>query len=246
MAHIGLTPQSVNALGGYRVQGRGDEAAHRLLQDAKALQHAGAFAVVMEVVPSEVAAQVTRRCTSRRSASAPGRPATRRCSSGRTWPGCGRRQAGEVRQGVRGRRRRPARRRHPLRRRGPRRRVPVAGARVQLSVAPYRPHRRRRRLHRHRLPRQPGRGGAARRPGRPRVDAGRRGRAAALRDGVRRPAPTATHDLRWFTPAVEVDLCGHATLATTHVLHATGAPGPFAFHTRSGVLRTSVAPTAGS
>ena len=60
MAHIGLTPQSVNALGGYRVQGRGDEAAHKLLQDAKALQQAGAFAVVLEVVPSEVAAQVTR------------------------------------------------------------------------------------------------------------------------------------------------------------------------------------------
>jgi 3-methyl-2-oxobutanoate hydroxymethyltransferase len=63
MAHIGLTPQSVNALGGYRVQGRGDEAAHRLLQDAKALQHAGAFAVVLEVVPSEVAAQVTQALT---------------------------------------------------------------------------------------------------------------------------------------------------------------------------------------
>jgi 3-methyl-2-oxobutanoate hydroxymethyltransferase len=60
MAHIGLTPQSVNAFGGYRVQGRGDEAAHRLLQDAKALQHAGAFAIVLEVVPSEVAAEVTR------------------------------------------------------------------------------------------------------------------------------------------------------------------------------------------
>jgi 3-methyl-2-oxobutanoate hydroxymethyltransferase len=60
MAHIGLTPQSVHALGGYRVQGRGDEAAHRLMQAAKALQHAGAFAVVLEVVPSEVAAEVTR------------------------------------------------------------------------------------------------------------------------------------------------------------------------------------------
>jgi 3-methyl-2-oxobutanoate hydroxymethyltransferase len=59
MAHLGLTPQSVNAFGGYRVQGRGDEAAHRLLQDAKALQAAGAFAVVLEVVPSEVAAGVT-------------------------------------------------------------------------------------------------------------------------------------------------------------------------------------------
>jgi 3-methyl-2-oxobutanoate hydroxymethyltransferase len=60
MAHIGLTPQSVNALGGYRVQGRGDEAAHRLLLDAKAMQQAGAFAIVLEVVPSDVAAQVTR------------------------------------------------------------------------------------------------------------------------------------------------------------------------------------------
>lgn len=59
MAHIGLTPQSVNAFGGYRVQGRGDEGAHRLLQDAKALQQAGAFAVVMEVIPSDVAAAVT-------------------------------------------------------------------------------------------------------------------------------------------------------------------------------------------
>jgi 3-methyl-2-oxobutanoate hydroxymethyltransferase len=59
MAHIGLTPQSVHALGGYRVQGRGDENAHRLMQAAKALQQAGAFAVVLEVVPSEVAAQVT-------------------------------------------------------------------------------------------------------------------------------------------------------------------------------------------
>jgi 3-methyl-2-oxobutanoate hydroxymethyltransferase len=59
MAHIGLTPQSVHALGGYRVQGRGDEGAHRLMQAAKALQHAGAFAVVLEVVPSEVAAGVT-------------------------------------------------------------------------------------------------------------------------------------------------------------------------------------------
>jgi 3-methyl-2-oxobutanoate hydroxymethyltransferase len=60
MAHLGLTPQSVNVLGGYRVQGRGDEAAHRLMQDAKVLQQAGAFAVVLEVVPSEVATQVTR------------------------------------------------------------------------------------------------------------------------------------------------------------------------------------------
>lgn len=58
MAHLGLTPQSVNTLGGYRVQGRG-EAGQILLQDAKALQSAGAFAVVLELVPAELAAQVT-------------------------------------------------------------------------------------------------------------------------------------------------------------------------------------------
>ncbi|MEC4017857.1 3-methyl-2-oxobutanoate hydroxymethyltransferase [Streptomyces sp. H27-D2] len=60
MSHLGLTPQSVHALGGYRVQGRGDEAAHRMLRDAKAAQDAGAFAVVLELVPAELAAEVTR------------------------------------------------------------------------------------------------------------------------------------------------------------------------------------------
>ncbi|MFF1628835.1 3-methyl-2-oxobutanoate hydroxymethyltransferase [Streptomyces sp. NPDC058272] len=59
MAHIGLTPQSVNAMG-YRVQGRGEEAAHQLLRDAKSVQDAGAFAVVLELVPAELAAEVTR------------------------------------------------------------------------------------------------------------------------------------------------------------------------------------------
>ncbi len=48
------------------------------------------------------------------------------------------------------------------------------------------------------------------------------------------------YDLRWFTPAAEVRLCGHATLATTHVLATTGHTGPVAFHTRSGVLRAEV------
>ncbi|MCZ4123180.1 3-methyl-2-oxobutanoate hydroxymethyltransferase [Streptomyces sp. H39-S7] len=59
MSHLGLTPQSVNAMG-YRVQGRGDEAAHQLLRDAKAAQDAGAFAVVLELVPADLAAEVTR------------------------------------------------------------------------------------------------------------------------------------------------------------------------------------------
>ena len=59
MAHVGFTPQSEHALGGYRVQGRG-EAADRLVEDALALQRAGAFAVVLEMVPAPVAAQVTK------------------------------------------------------------------------------------------------------------------------------------------------------------------------------------------
>ena len=60
MAHIGFTPQSEHALGGYRVQGRGDTA-ERVLRDAEAVQEAGAFAVVMEMVPGDVAAQVTQK-----------------------------------------------------------------------------------------------------------------------------------------------------------------------------------------
>ncbi|GAA5138319.1 3-methyl-2-oxobutanoate hydroxymethyltransferase [Pseudonocardia adelaidensis] len=58
MAHLGFTPQSEHALGGYRVQGRG-EAADRLVADALALQAAGAFAVVLEMVPADVAKRVT-------------------------------------------------------------------------------------------------------------------------------------------------------------------------------------------
>jgi 3-methyl-2-oxobutanoate hydroxymethyltransferase len=59
MGHLGLTPQSVNQFGGYRVQGRSDEQAHRIVQDAKDLEAAGAFSVVLEAVPSEVGKEVT-------------------------------------------------------------------------------------------------------------------------------------------------------------------------------------------
>jgi 3-methyl-2-oxobutanoate hydroxymethyltransferase len=58
-AHIGLTPQSVHTLGGYRVQGRNDEAADRLIADARALQDAGAALVLMEAMPAAVARRVT-------------------------------------------------------------------------------------------------------------------------------------------------------------------------------------------
>ncbi len=60
MGHVGLTPQSVNALGGYRVQGKTPDAAEQLLRDARAVEAAGAFAVVLEAVPRELAAQLTR------------------------------------------------------------------------------------------------------------------------------------------------------------------------------------------
>ncbi len=58
--HLGLTPQSVHQLGGYRVQGRGEAAAQRLRDDALALQQAGAALLVLEAVPRALAAQVTR------------------------------------------------------------------------------------------------------------------------------------------------------------------------------------------
>jgi 3-methyl-2-oxobutanoate hydroxymethyltransferase len=62
MAHIGFTPQSVNALGGFRVQGRGD-AAEQTIADAIAVAEAGAFSVVMEMVPAELATQITGKLT---------------------------------------------------------------------------------------------------------------------------------------------------------------------------------------
>jgi 3-methyl-2-oxobutanoate hydroxymethyltransferase len=59
MGHIGLTPQSVNPLGGFRVQGKTEEAGERLLRDARAVEAAGAFSIVLESIPRELAAQIT-------------------------------------------------------------------------------------------------------------------------------------------------------------------------------------------
>ena len=58
-AHIGLTPQSINAFGGFKVQGKGEEAAQKLLDDARAVERAGAFAVVLECVPAALAKKVS-------------------------------------------------------------------------------------------------------------------------------------------------------------------------------------------
>ena len=63
MGHVGLTPQSVHQLGGYRVQGRTAEQARVLLDDALAIEEAGAFAVVLEAVPAGIAEVVTRKLT---------------------------------------------------------------------------------------------------------------------------------------------------------------------------------------
>jgi 3-methyl-2-oxobutanoate hydroxymethyltransferase len=59
MGHVGLTPQSVHAMGGYRVQGRDQEAARRLADQAQAIEKAGAFSLVLEGVPSELARTIT-------------------------------------------------------------------------------------------------------------------------------------------------------------------------------------------
>jgi 3-methyl-2-oxobutanoate hydroxymethyltransferase len=59
MAHLGLTPQSVHQLGGYRQQAKSEQAAARLLEDAKALEQAGAFSIVLESIPAELARSVT-------------------------------------------------------------------------------------------------------------------------------------------------------------------------------------------
>jgi 3-methyl-2-oxobutanoate hydroxymethyltransferase len=60
MGHVGLTPQSVNAMGGYRVQGKTAGGAEQLLRDARAVEAAGAFAIVLEGIPRELATEITR------------------------------------------------------------------------------------------------------------------------------------------------------------------------------------------
>jgi 3-methyl-2-oxobutanoate hydroxymethyltransferase len=59
VGHVGLTPQSVHAFGGFKVQGRGDEAAEKVMSDARALEQAGAFSLVLEAIPPDLAARIT-------------------------------------------------------------------------------------------------------------------------------------------------------------------------------------------
>ena len=60
MAHIGLTPQSIHRMGGYKVQGKSDEAAKRLLEEAHIVEDAGAFSLLLEAIPMKVAKQITK------------------------------------------------------------------------------------------------------------------------------------------------------------------------------------------
>ncbi|MDR2353056.1 MAG: 3-methyl-2-oxobutanoate hydroxymethyltransferase [Deltaproteobacteria bacterium] len=61
MGHIGLTPQSINAMGGFKIQGKSEDTIQKLLEDAKAVEEAGAFAVVVECVPASVARHLTQK-----------------------------------------------------------------------------------------------------------------------------------------------------------------------------------------
>ncbi len=63
VGHVGLTPQSVHAFGGFKVQGRGADGADKVLADALALEQAGAFAIVLEAIPPDLAAQITEMLT---------------------------------------------------------------------------------------------------------------------------------------------------------------------------------------
>jgi 3-methyl-2-oxobutanoate hydroxymethyltransferase len=63
MAHIGLTPQSIHQLGGFKVQGRKEDAAIKIIEDARILEEAGAFSIVLELVPEKLAQQISQNLT---------------------------------------------------------------------------------------------------------------------------------------------------------------------------------------
>ena len=62
MGHVGLTPQSIHQLGGFKVQGRTDAQRTRILEDARALSDAGAYAIVLEAIPHALAGEIRTRC----------------------------------------------------------------------------------------------------------------------------------------------------------------------------------------
>ncbi len=87
LAHIGLMPQQVNAMGGFKAQGRDPESAERVRRDGLAMQRGGAFAVVIEGVGEPLARRLSEELAIPASVSAPRRPATARYWSARTCSG---------------------------------------------------------------------------------------------------------------------------------------------------------------
>ena len=131
MGHLGLTPQSVHAFGGFRVQGRG-EAGDRLLHDAKALEAAGAFAVVLEGIPS-AARRADHRGAARPDDRHRRRPGLRRAGAGLAGHGRAVAALPQVRQAVRGHRRGAAHRGERVRRGRRLRRLPDGGVLLPLA-----------------------------------------------------------------------------------------------------------------
>ena len=135
MAHLGFTPQSEHALGGFRIQGRGDAGEH-LIEDALALQSAGAFAVVLEMVPADVAKRVTGELVIPTIGIGAGPDCDAQVLVWSDMAGYEPRPQAEVRQAVRGHGLDPAGRCPALCRGGPRRGVPGHGALLQLTPGP--------------------------------------------------------------------------------------------------------------
>ena len=138
MGHLGLTPQSATMLGGYKAQGRSAEKAQRLYDDARALETAGCFALVLEAVPAPVAARISGARQSRRSVSA--RERTRRASArvarpARPLP----RPRRALRQAVRGARRHDQSATRRVRRRRARAPLPRGAAHVRHARGRARP-----------------------------------------------------------------------------------------------------------
>ena len=192
MAHLGFTPQSEHALGGYRVQGRGEDAADKMLADARAVTEAGAFAVVLEMVPAHVAKRVTAEVPIPTVGIGAGSECDAQVLVWTDMVGPVRPRAphAEVRQALRGHGLGARRRRGLLRPRGARGRLPGPRAQLRLRWPP--PH----------VSdsgssgapgsltwRQPSRSGAPRRPGPRAAGSARRpaGRSAR-RSASRRPA----------------------------------------------------------
>ena len=134
MGHIGFTPQSEHALGGYRVQGRGDDAADTVLADAHAVAEAGAFAIVLEMVPVDVAERVTAELAIPTVGIGAGPSCDAQVLVWQDMLGPADRQAAPFRPPVRRSGRGDGRGRRALRRRRPDRRLPGPGAHLRRRV----------------------------------------------------------------------------------------------------------------